>query len=252
MTRFASNAVRPLSHPICRASRFQEHVDVIRHKHPRSEIIASIGALDAELLLRRWRPRVLPATVVRKTPHPATRPPRRKPPHGVVHRSATAATGNEPANRHVTKYPTPPGCSSRSSKVVRAATELPVWKPSAHSASISIFPKDAAEVACPGHCTSLARGLRYHVNSAFVVRPLCSVAQRRCCAARLKTDSCSGSVSLSHSPSRRSLFPRSSTRSRRSQAPAETPVMGATADPPCPRSSNLPMRSRAMRRATCI
>src|ERR1700712_1986841 len=39
----------------------------------------------------------------------------------VVQRSATAATGTEPANRHLTKYPTPSGCQC-GSQYFRTAT----------------------------------------------------------------------------------------------------------------------------------
>ena len=89
---------------------FQPHMDMVWHQHPRSQIIPSFRGPFSQHFYHDsghfrfsqppWSGR---GRIQQSAPATTAAP-------WVVQRSATAATGNQPANRHVTKYPTPSGC----------------------------------------------------------------------------------------------------------------------------------------------
>ena len=102
MTRFASKAVRPLIQAISRGR--------VSPGFSHTWTWFGISTHDP----RSYLPSAAPSRSTFTTTAATSGSASHRGPEGaapwVVQRSATAATGNEPANRHVTKYSTPSGC----------------------------------------------------------------------------------------------------------------------------------------------
>jgi len=113
MTRFASKAVRPLIQAISRGrvspgfSNTWTWFGISTHD-PRSYLPSAAPSRSTFTTTAATSGSAShrgPEGAASSSLSPAT-----KAAPWVVQRSATAATGNQPANRHVTKYPTPSGC----------------------------------------------------------------------------------------------------------------------------------------------
>ena len=138
--RFESrSAFDPRDLPRQGVSRGQEQVDVIRHQHPGCEIISPFRSAFAQNLCDNGRHFRFsqPARTGRRRIQQSV--PRDEGGPLVVQRSATAATGKEPANRQVTKYPAPSGCQWGRRRCIATVFQT-CGRPS----------RDATEVACPG------------------------------------------------------------------------------------------------------